>query len=512
MSNIKALVVGVSNYYIAGAVNLPFVKNDVIEVEEALYSGLKLDADDIITLGKKEDVKKEDFIRSILQISKLLNKDDYLIFYFSGHGVKIENQHYLVCSDDFISTQEIIKYFERVSAKGKIIFLDCCYSGNFSVDGTPVFSIEETVSDFVGRGYAVFSSSSSTQSSYRHPDKPISIFTSFLCSALKDRHIIRQGKVSLYDIQKLVRLYLEVWNKKNPDKQQHPIFRSNMGGTIYFEVKEYVPFCTTRIYEEYDKYIIYTVEPLHVGLTKRYAVKTIIKEPLSLEEIGKISLEITKKVKHAEVYNNEISKKRLSGKSANIIWIYFGRDESDIVKNNYICVTTWVDDSQDKKWWYRIDNKDTFILNGVHYKIFSYYESLRTYNKENTGSKDDVIFETKKILASVVSLAQKVIHFFNEYNNGVLTEEDFLKKMDNLIPEINKCVVDSQNLNIPPDEIRDWSHACTDLIGTIYGFTLYYNRKYISQRKPENRRACMEMTIKQYYLDLEKVRQLEEKL
>lgn len=53
MSNTKALVVGVSNYYIAGAGNLPFVKNDVIEMEESLCSGLKLNTDDIITLGKK---------------------------------------------------------------------------------------------------------------------------------------------------------------------------------------------------------------------------------------------------------------------------------------------------------------------------------------------------------------------------------------------------------------------------------------------------------------------------
>jgi hypothetical protein len=79
MSNTKALVVGVSNYYIAGAGNLPFVKNDVIEMEEALCSGLKLNTDDIITLGKKEDVKKEEFINSILQISGLLNKDDNFI-------------------------------------------------------------------------------------------------------------------------------------------------------------------------------------------------------------------------------------------------------------------------------------------------------------------------------------------------------------------------------------------------------------------------------------------------
>lgn len=512
MSNIKALVVGVSNYYISGAGNLPFCRNDVIEMEEALYFGLKLENDDVISLGKLGDVKKDDFIKAILEITNLIDKNNFLIFYFSGHGTTIDNQHYLVFSDGFISTQEIIEYFERVSAKGKVVFLDCCYSGHFSISGTSTFSIEETVGDFAGRGYAVFSSSNSTQVSYGHPDKPISVFTSFLSDALKDRHIIRQGKVSLYDIQKLVRLYLEVWNLRNPDKQQHPIFRANMGGTIYFEVQEYVPFHTSRIYGEYDKYIIYNVEPLHVGLTKRYAVKAIMKEPLSLEEIGKVSLEITQKVKTAEVYNNAIAQDRLAGKLANIIWVYFGRDESDVVKNNYVCYTTWVDDTKDKKWWYRVDNKDTFILNGIHYKIFSYYESLRRFNQENTGSKNDVISKTKNILASVVTLAERAIYYFNEYKNEVLTEEDFLQEMEGLIPEINKYFFDSHNLDIPPDEIRDWSQACVVLIGTIYDFTLYYNKKYMSQRTPENRRACMEMTIKQYYSDLEQVRQLEEKL
>ncbi|WP_244918709.1 caspase family protein [Paenibacillus dendritiformis] len=512
MSNIKALVVGVSNYYISGAGNLPFCSNDVIEMEEALFSGLKLGRDDIISLGKLGDVKKDDFIKAIFEIIKLLDKNDFLIFYFSGHGTTIDNQHYLVFSDGFISTQEIIDYLERITAKAKVVFLDCCYSGHFSISGISTFSIEETVGDFAGRGYAVFSSSNSTQVSYGHPDKPISVFTTFLSDALKDRHVIRQGKVSLYDIQKLTRLYLEIWNLRNPDKQQHPIFRANMGGTIYFEVQEYEPFYTSKIYCEYDKYIIYNIEPLHVGLTKRYAVKAIMKEPLSLEDIGKISLEVTKKVKTAEVYKNAIAQDRLSGKLANIIWVYFGRDESDIVKNTYVCVTTWVDDSQDKNWWYRVDNKDTFFLNGVHYRIFSYYESLRKFNQENTGSNDDVISKTKNILVSVITLAEKVIYYFNEYKNRVLTEEEFLHKMDILIPEINKCFFDSHNLDIPPDEIRDWSQACVGLIGTIYDFTLYYNKKYISQRTPDNRRACMEMTIKQYYTDLEKVHKIEENL
>ncbi len=164
--------------------------------------------------------------------------------------------------------------------------------------------------------------------------------------------------------------------------------------------------------------------------------------------------------------------------------------------------------SKIKKTYLRILSYTKFLT----VPIFPYYELIRTYYKENTGSKNDLILETKKILSSVISLAQKVIHFFNEYNNRVLTEEDFLKKMDYLIPKINKYVVESQNLNIPPDEIRDWSQACADLIGTIYDFTLFYNRKYLSQRTLENRKSCMEMAIKQYLLDLEKVRNLEEKL
>ncbi|WP_103108445.1 caspase family protein [Brevibacillus reuszeri] len=511
MSNVKALVVGVSNYYI-GATNLPFCMNDVVEMKQALQSGMKLENDDIFILGELGDVKTDDFISALSDITNSTGINDYLLFYFSGHGTKIDNQHFLVFSDGIISTQEIIEYFERSSVKGKVVFLDCCYSGHFSISGTSTFSIEETVDDFAGRGYAVFSSSNSAQVSYGHPDKPISVFTSFLCDALKDKHIIKQGRVSLYDIQKLVRLYLEVWNLRNPDRQQHPIFRANMGGTVYFEVQDYAPFYTSRIYGEYDKYIIYNVEPLHVGMTKRYAVKAIMKEPLSLEEIGMVSLEITHKVKTAEVYDNAIAQNRLSGKLANIIWVYFGRDESDIVKNNYVCNTTWVDDTQDKKWWYRIDNKDTFILNGIHFKIFSYYDSLRNFNQENTGSKDDVISKTKDILATVVTLAEKVIHYFNEHKNGILTEEALVQEIESLIPEVNEYFFKSHNLDIPPDEIRDWSQACVVLIGTIYDFTLFYNKKYLSQRTPENRRACMEMTIKQYYSDLEKVRKLEEKL
>jgi hypothetical protein len=507
--SIKALVVGVSNYYIPGANDLPFCMNDLSAMERALKNGLKVEEKDIITCGSSGDVKIDDFVNALSQMTLLSNENDIVIFYFSGHGATICNQHNLIFSDGMISTQDLINYCEKIPSRSKIIFLDCCYSGNYSVSGATKFNIDKSVEEFQGKGYAVFSSSNSNQVSYGHPDKPISVFTSFLCDALLDKYLIKQGKITLYDIQKLVSLYLEIWNKKNPNKQQHPIFRASMGGTIFFEVQEYKPYFKSKTYAEYDKYIIYNVEPSHTGSAKRYSVKVILKEPLSLDEIGEVSIEIKEKVRTVEVYNNEISQKKWTGKLANIVWIYFGRDESDMKSSNFICHTTWIDDNQDKNWWYRVDNKDTFILNEVHFNIHSYYEHLKMFINKNRGNKDEVIYKTKDLLAYMLTLSEEVIFHYNEYKNEIFTEVEFVEKIENLILEIDKYFLMSTEMEIAPDEIHEWYKACKELFGTIHDFTLFYNKKYMTQRTIENRKACMEMTVKRYYSDLDRVINLE---
>lgn len=512
MANIKALVVGVSNYYIDGAEDLPFCKNDILAMGEALHNGLKISRNEIITCGSFGVVNKGDFVNELTNLSEITNRDDIVIFYFSGHGTTINDKHYLVFSDAIMCTQEIIEVLQNIKVKSKIIILDCCFSGNFSVNGTSDFNIRETVEEFNGKGYAVFSSSNSTQVSFGYPEKPISLFTNFVCDALQDKYIIKNGKVSLYDIHKIVSLYLELWNRRNPDMQQQPIFRANMGGTIYFKVEEYKPYYTVKIYQEYDKYIIYNVEPVHTELAKRYSAQVILKEPLSISEISEISLDIIDIVKSVEVYKNEISERRWRGKLANIVWIYFGRDESDMINCNYICHTTWVDNSQDKNWWYKVNNKDTFMMNGIHFNVHSYYENLKVFNKNHTGNKEELILKTKEILSKMITLAEKVIYHFNEYKNKVISEKDFIEIMNIISPQLEKCYILSTDLDIAPDEMHDWDQACTLIFGTIHDFTLFYNKKGIEQRTAKNRIDCMEMTIKRYYSDLSKIHEVEKNI
>lgn len=499
---LRALVIGVSNYSGMNQENLPFCKNDITAVCDALINGLKVEKANITTLGEDDTVKGADFQIALQSLISTANAEDTLIFYFSGHGGTLATGHHLLFSDSLLNTEDIIGLLEKIPTKNKIIFLDCCMSGNFTIDKTASFNINETVEEFAGKGYAVLASSNALQVSYGHPDKPISLFTSFLCEVLKDVHLIKKGKKSLYDISKLLFLYLDIWNKNNPQKQQHPIFRANMGGTIFFDIQEYHPFYTAQVYEETEDYIIYAVDPIHTGSTKRYTVKVILKSPFSFEEISLITYEIVNKVKKVDVYQNEISQRHWRGADANHVFCYYGRDETDIVNSNYLCHTTWVDDNQDKKWWYRVD-KNSSIINNIHFNFYSYYENLRIFTEKNTGDKDSLMEKTKSIISNLIMLAEKVIGLYNEFLNGTKTEEELVDDIELLIPAIDKYYFAETELPISPIELKAWSQCCSNLAGTIHDFTLFYNKKYLAGRDCKNRIACMNMTINRYYEDLE---------
>ncbi|MDQ0861287.1 caspase family protein [Bacillus sp. V2I10] len=321
--------------------------------------------------------------------------------------------------------------------------------------------------------------------------------------------IVKKGRVSLNDIHKLVNLYLDVWNKRNPTLQQNPIFKRNMGGTIFFKVDDYKPFHTAKIYFESDQYIIYEVEPVHTGNCKRYGVKVILKEPLSFEEISKVSIEITDKVKTAEVYKNQRSSGRRKGKLANIVWIYFGFDESDMKRGNFICHTTWCDDNQNKDWWYNVDGSNKFMIKDTHFIVHAYYESLKTINQDNTGNKLELMLAVKEIARTMIKSAEEVISLYNEYINGLISEASFVEQIEPAFSKIEESFMTSTELELAPDDLYDWMQAYSNIFATIHEFTFYYNKKYLAQRTSENRKACMEIAIKNYYTELEEIIELE---
>ena len=136
MGTTKALIVGVSEYFIDGADNLFFCKNDIIAMQDAFIYGLEVAEKDMIVCGLTNTVTAYDLITALKGIERIVQDDDTLLFYFSGHGTTLSEKHYLVLSDRLICTQDIISFLDAISARNKVIFLDCCFAGNFQVDGS----------------------------------------------------------------------------------------------------------------------------------------------------------------------------------------------------------------------------------------------------------------------------------------------------------------------------------------------------------------------------------------
>ncbi len=508
MAKTRVLVIGVSTYFLAGATNLPFCKNDILLMKDAFIQGLRIAPEDIIVCGLTDTVEITEF-RGVLQyFASIAQEDDTLLFYFSGHGTTTVDGHFLVLSDCLISTQDIISYLDKISAKSKVIFLDCCNAGNFNVNGSAVFDLDATADFFAGKGYAVFASCSANQVSYSHPNKPVSLFTSFLYSALTSKFTIREGKKSLYDIHKLLFLLIETWNKNNPSCTQNPVYRANIGGTIFFTVQDYTPYVSERFFCEKENYIIYAVEPMHSRIAKRYCVKVILKTPMSLPEISLVNQEIVELVRNLNIFSNAMEEKKWKHQPANLIFCYYGLDDTDIIGGNYICHTTWADDTQDKSWWYRT-KKNCEIINGIHFNIHSYYQLLKTFTEEHTGSKEELIANTKSIISQMVTLAEQVISRYNELLNGTKNEHEFIRDMASISPKINRLYFEESNLDIPPKDLTEWCGLCSNLCASIHDLTLFYEKQYYLDRTPENRRACMDISIKRYYTCLEELKHID---
>jgi uncharacterized caspase-like protein len=113
-------------------------------------------------------------------------RDDLLILYFAGHGVKDEaGRLYLTARDSrhdrimstAVSAAFIGDQIDRTRARRVVLLLDCCYSGSFSAG---------TIATGTSHEYAILTSSTSLEYAFDAEGEPgTSLFTSALVDGLR---------------------------------------------------------------------------------------------------------------------------------------------------------------------------------------------------------------------------------------------------------------------------------------------------------------------------------------
>ena len=515
---IRAYLAGVGEYSIARVRPLPFCRSDRAIMREALIRGLSVRPEHIAGPGAETGVvTTEEFTGSLRAFFQEAGEEDTLIFWFSGHGVNREGRHCLMLSDGMIETQSVIDLFDESPVRHKVLFLDCCMSGNYEMS-EPAMQAGNNTAEKEGAdwplklpegGCIVFASSGAEELSGAWPGGQLSLFTTFLAEALTNPFLIRDGAKTMERIREYVFLRAAAWNEQNPGRAQNPVYRSSAAGTIRFPVPGIVPYVTKRYYADHEDYIICEVSPLHAN-TKRYVVKLILKHPAGKTEAARIAGEAAEEVKTAEIYRNAREEARFRGKTADIIYGYLGYDEDDILNANYAYTFTWAGAPEDRGKWYR-PQQDAEILHEVQIKTNPSYRMLRKFSIDNTGEAAALYREEKSLILQMIGAAERVIYAFREYENRTIPEEVLAGEIRPQLEDIHRLYMKSTYLPIAPKELREWSDAGALLTADIHDMTLIYGGDGMEKRTPENRRLMMEDVIRRYEKDLETFRTLEQK-
>ncbi len=499
---IYAVLAAVGDYSKMNAVNLPTYENDFLFMKKSLVQGLMVDEENICTLGQQGNIRAKELAVTLKSFSKVISADDTLIFYYSGHG-KRQN---LVFSDTSIELNSLLNYFSKLKCKSKLIILDCCYSGDFQIEGSKQMTLTDTIRSFVGRGIAIMASSAADEVSRLGIGKQCSLFTEIIGSAMMSRRRVRKGYLSLDKINDEVLRMMDIWNEQYPEKKQTPIYRSNLGGTIYFKVADYIPYKQKNIYKETTKYTIYSVKPLSTNQYKRICVFVLYdnkKEDESM--LSEITHEIVNVVKNKNIFSSEKQERRFINQTAHAIWCYFGKDESDLIQHLYYAYTIWARDDRAKKMYFKeYDNMQ--VVNEIYIKKNISYLMLKKMQVPSV-SREKFILDNKRLLVEIISMAERFIFDLKELTNKTTSITKIQEEYKTWIMEVRKRYLFLSELDSVPDDLYEWTNEIVNLAGWIVDISLL-----LEGSVGERELWLINNAVRQYNESLIRLKSLEEKI
>ncbi|MEO0839849.1 MAG: caspase family protein, partial [Cyanobacteria bacterium J06643_5] len=190
-----ALLIGVSEYQ-PGLNTLPSAVRDVEAMRRVLVNsemGGFIDSDVTVLKNPRPD----DIRYAIYELFSNRQKDDLLLFYFSGHGIKDEKGNLYFATrhtrkdngklvkPSAVAARTLHENINDSRSQRQVIILDCCFSGaiatGMSVKDDGNVNVEEQLG---GKGRAILTSSTSTQYSFEQQDSELSVYTRYLVEGI----------------------------------------------------------------------------------------------------------------------------------------------------------------------------------------------------------------------------------------------------------------------------------------------------------------------------------------
>ena len=500
-----ALLVGVGDYEKMNIPNLGTYRMDLTLMATSVMSGLKCPQDHIRILAGADNkgyVATADLAKAISSFKSMFTGEETFIFYYSGHGL----DERLIFSNGQLELQSVIDFIDKIPAKNKLVILDCCHAGDFKTTGIKKFIFTDSVELFAEHGIAVMASTAGDELARLGPDNSHSMFTGALSTAILSNNKIRKGLVDLNDIYAETKRLVEIWNRQNPGKEQTPIYRSCIGGTIYFPVEEYKPYEPMQFSTETDRYIVDRVEPLSTLNEKRLSAFVILKQEYTKEELAEIALEISSGIKYAEIYSSEKTELLLEGTPAKAVWIYYGYDKSDMINHLHAMYTIWTEPEVRDKYFK--SNKYSEIINDIYIWTNTSYQMLRKM-QEPTVTRKEYILQNKKFLSVFINMAGRFVVDMQSVANKEMSLYELQDRYTEWIVDVRNRYINLSELDVPPDDLHDWSEEISNLAGCVLDLSLMLQGDKISHEITDREQWMINDSVRRYNESLRRLSEIE---
>ncbi|MEH1826169.1 MAG: ABC transporter substrate-binding protein [Nostoc sp.] len=190
-----ALLIGVSEYE-SGLTRLPAATKDVEAMQRVLLNPQIGGFDDVTLLINPQRQAMDEAIEALFANRQ---RDDLVLLFFSGHGIKDENGklYFAACNTKKTDKGELVKattvpansvhsVMSNSRCKREVVILDCCFSGAFAEGMSPKDEgFVDVRNQLGGEGRAVLTSSTSTQYSFEQQGADTSTYTRYIVEGLE---------------------------------------------------------------------------------------------------------------------------------------------------------------------------------------------------------------------------------------------------------------------------------------------------------------------------------------
>ena len=117
------------------------------------------------------------------------------------------------------------------------------------------------------------------------------------------------------------------------------------------------------------------------------------------------------------------------------------------------------------------EGKNAQVYKGIYIWENDSYEMIKKI-QEPTMTRSEFIEENKKLLVSIVSLAEKFIVDMQEVANRTISIEEMQEKYGNWIKDVQINFLRLTDLDVAPTDLHDWSAEIESLAGQILDLSI----------------------------------------